>query len=144
MTMPELEPMNRTEALLAGEDLEPTNRLEYFLKEAGSGGGGGGSFVIQAVGEATLDNTTIVMQTNKTITDIQALYDPVTMAQTQPVFLCLPKVDDEEAPYYSYQGGQTFVMASTGGGGSYNVGNYNYWLDFDQQTGKVLLKAAWK
>lgn len=41
MTMPELEPMNRTEALLAGEDLEPTNRLEYFLKEAGSGGGGG-------------------------------------------------------------------------------------------------------
>lgn len=42
MTMPELEPMNRTEALLAGEDLEPTNRLEYFLKQAGSGGGGGG------------------------------------------------------------------------------------------------------
>lgn len=37
--MPDLTPMNRTEALLAGEDLEPTNRLEYFLKEAGSGGG---------------------------------------------------------------------------------------------------------
>ena len=42
--MPEdLTPMNRREALLAGEDLEPMNREEWFLKKAGSGGGGGSS-----------------------------------------------------------------------------------------------------
>ena len=33
-----LTPLNRTEAILSGEDLTPTNRLEYFLKEAASGG----------------------------------------------------------------------------------------------------------
>lgn len=32
-------PYNRLERILAGEDLEPTNRLEYFAKEAASGGG---------------------------------------------------------------------------------------------------------
>lgn len=32
-------PYNRMERILAGEDLEPTNRLEYFAKEAASGGG---------------------------------------------------------------------------------------------------------
>lgn len=43
MTMPDLTPMNRTEAILAGEDLEPTNRLEYFLKNAAGGSSGGGN-----------------------------------------------------------------------------------------------------
>lgn len=33
-------PYNRLERILAGEDLEPTNRLEYFAKEAAGGGGG--------------------------------------------------------------------------------------------------------
>lgn len=32
-------PYNRLERILAGEDLEPTNRLEYFAKEAAGGGG---------------------------------------------------------------------------------------------------------
>lgn len=37
-----IEPYNRAERILSGEDLEPTTRLEYFMKEAASGGGGGG------------------------------------------------------------------------------------------------------
>lgn len=39
MALENLEPENRVERLLSGADLEPANRLEYFLKQAGSGGG---------------------------------------------------------------------------------------------------------
>lgn len=38
MALENLSPVVREERLLAGEDLEPANRLEYFLKQAGSGG----------------------------------------------------------------------------------------------------------
>lgn len=38
MALENLEPENRIERLLSGEDLEAANRLEYFLKQAGSGG----------------------------------------------------------------------------------------------------------
>lgn len=37
------EASNRIEKILAGADIEPSNRLEYFLKLRVSGGGGGGS-----------------------------------------------------------------------------------------------------
>lgn len=40
MALENLSPIVREERLLAGEDLEPANRLEYFLKQAGSGGSG--------------------------------------------------------------------------------------------------------
>lgn len=40
MALENLSPVVREERLLAGEDLEPANRLEYFLKQAGSGGSG--------------------------------------------------------------------------------------------------------
>lgn len=39
MSLENLSPIVRSERLLAGEDLEPVTRLEYFLKQAGSGGG---------------------------------------------------------------------------------------------------------
>lgn len=39
MALENLTPENRVERLLSGADLEPANRLEYFLKQAGSGGG---------------------------------------------------------------------------------------------------------
>lgn len=41
MALENLTPENRVESLLSGVDLEPANRLEYFLKQAGSGGGSG-------------------------------------------------------------------------------------------------------
>lgn len=41
MALENLSPVVREERLLAGEDLEPVTRLEYFLKQAGSGGGNG-------------------------------------------------------------------------------------------------------
>lgn len=37
MALENLTPENRVERLLSGSDLEPANRLEYFLKQAGSG-----------------------------------------------------------------------------------------------------------
>lgn len=40
--MPNIEPITRQEKILAGEDIKPITRMEYFLKEAASGGGGGG------------------------------------------------------------------------------------------------------
>lgn len=40
MALENLSPIVREERLLAGEDLEPATRLEYFLKQAGSGGSG--------------------------------------------------------------------------------------------------------
>lgn len=38
MALENLSPIVREERLLAGVDLEPATRLEYFLKQAGSGG----------------------------------------------------------------------------------------------------------
>lgn len=49
MALENLSPIVREERLLAGEDLEPANRLEYFLKQAGSGGGGSGSVEYEPV-----------------------------------------------------------------------------------------------
>lgn len=40
--MEKIYPITRQEKILAGKDIEPITRLEYFLKQAGSGGGGGG------------------------------------------------------------------------------------------------------
>ncbi len=39
--MDNLTPITKKERLLAGEDLDPVTRFEYFLKKAGQGGGGG-------------------------------------------------------------------------------------------------------
>lgn len=39
--MEKIYPITRQEKILAGKDIEPITRLEYFLKQAGSGGGGG-------------------------------------------------------------------------------------------------------
>lgn len=41
MALENLTPENRVERLLSGADIEPATRLEYFLKQAGSGGGDG-------------------------------------------------------------------------------------------------------
>lgn len=38
-----IEPYTRLERILAGQDIEPYNRLEHFAKQAASGGGGGSS-----------------------------------------------------------------------------------------------------
>lgn len=40
MALENLTPENRVERLLSGADLDPATRLEYFLKQAGSGGSG--------------------------------------------------------------------------------------------------------
>jgi len=53
MAIENLTPENRVERLLSGADLEPANRLEYFLKQAGSGGGGGGSVYSPVLAQTT-------------------------------------------------------------------------------------------
>ena len=51
MSLENLEPATRIEAILDGEDIAPATRLEYFLAKAAEGGGGGGgaAFVINKV-----------------------------------------------------------------------------------------------
>lgn len=49
MALENLTPENRVERLLSGADLDPATRLEYFLKQAGSGGGGSGSVEYEPV-----------------------------------------------------------------------------------------------
>lgn len=43
--MEKIYPITRQEKILAGKDIEPITRMEYFLKQAGSGGGSGGGGV---------------------------------------------------------------------------------------------------
>lgn len=38
-----LEPITRKEKIIAGKDLQPVTRMEFFLKAYGGGGSGGGS-----------------------------------------------------------------------------------------------------
>ena len=38
-----LEPITRQEQIIAGKDLQPVTRMEFFLKAYGGGGSGGGS-----------------------------------------------------------------------------------------------------
>jgi hypothetical protein len=96
MTMPELEPMNRTEALLAGEDLEPTNRLEYFLKEAGSGGGCVPAPTSSDVGKALIvedssDSTEIIPSQAVTVTQTER---PVALQNADTDYLMAMKDGD--------------------------------------------------
>lgn len=53
MALENLSPIVREERLLAGEDLEPANRLEYFLKQAGSGGSGSAVFDFVIINNGT-------------------------------------------------------------------------------------------
>lgn len=47
-----MEPITRKEKILAGEDIQPITRLEYFLKECVGGGGGGSSLPSYDSGDA--------------------------------------------------------------------------------------------
>lgn len=46
----EMTPITRLEGILAGQDIQPITRLEYFLKQyaGGGSGGGAGAFVVNA------------------------------------------------------------------------------------------------
>ena len=115
-------PKNRNEAILSGADIEPVNRLEYFLKEAASGGaipapteddagkvpvanndgtaswqtpsGGGGVLVVKATGACTLSSGTWSVGVDKTAAEIEAAALTATLAIYAPEFT-------EESPYYS-------------------------------------------
>ena len=55
----ELEPITRKEKIIAGKDLQPVTRMEFFLKAYGGGGGGGGG------------SADAVLYTAQTLTDEQ-------------------------------------------------------------------------
>ena len=42
----ELEAITRQEQIIAGKDLQPVTRMEFFLKAYGGGGSGGGGGVL--------------------------------------------------------------------------------------------------
>lgn len=41
-----LEPITRQEQIIAGKDLQPVTRMEFFLKAYGGGGSGGGALIV--------------------------------------------------------------------------------------------------
>lgn len=62
-------PVTRAEHILAGEDIEPVTRIEFFMKEAASGGGGG-----------DIDVESLTATENKTYTAPEGkAYSPVTV-----------------------------------------------------------------
>lgn len=82
-----IEPYNRAERILSGEDLEPTTRLEYFMKEAASGGGGGGEKeIFRLVADAQTQE--LYLDDGKTFSDIDSAYqagkDIVIMDEGRP------------------------------------------------------------
>lgn len=56
-----LEPITRQEQIIAGKDLQPVTRMEFFLKAYGGGGSGGGVTTLHinvtAVNRATMEPT---------------------------------------------------------------------------------------
>ena len=69
-----LEPITRQEQIIAGKDLQPVTRMEFFLKayggggSGGSGGGSGGAFVVTI----TKDGGTGAYSADKTFEEISA------------------------------------------------------------------------
>lgn len=64
--MSELTPITRTEAIIAGQDLEPKTRLEHFLKEYGGGGGGD---VPQGLVQQVNENTANIAENTEDIAE---------------------------------------------------------------------------
>ena len=75
----ELEPITRKEKIIAGKDLQPVTRMEFFLKAYGGGGsgGGGGGVLIVNLTEAPEGGSLVA---DKTVAEI------IAAARTQLVF----------------------------------------------------------
>ena len=75
----ELEAITRQEQIIAGKDLQPVTRMEFFLKAYGGGGsgGGGGGVLIVNITKNPEDDSLVA---DKTVADI------VAAARTQLVF----------------------------------------------------------
>ena len=70
----ELEAITRQEQIIAGEDLQPVTRMEFFLKAYGGGGSGGGGEIttlhinVTAINRETMEAT---FTADKTPTEMQ-------------------------------------------------------------------------
>ena len=75
----ELEAITRQEQIIAGKDLQPVTRMEFFLKAYGGGGsgGGGGSVLIVNITKNPEDDSLVA---DKTVAEI------IAAARTQLVF----------------------------------------------------------
>ena len=75
----ELEAITRQEQIIAGKDLQPVTRMEFFLKAYGGGGsgGGGGGVLIVNITKNPEDDSLVA---DKTVAEI------VAAARTQLVF----------------------------------------------------------
>ena len=71
--MSDLTPITRKESIIAGENLDPVTREEWFLKHYGGGGGGGSSSVAFIRGTKSTDNSTVTLE--KSYTEIKAMIE---------------------------------------------------------------------
>lgn len=172
--MPDLTPMNRTEAILAGEDLEPTNRLEYFLKQAGSGGGstpslpaedgnynlniadgtaswqtasGGGelqALTIYATGTAQESSGSILVPTNLTSQIVSETLFDSDTGRQLVPVFIAAPAFSGTSPYYTYEDGTYFRFVTNLGSETYNVGAYTVALLSNPGTGDLYLQATLK
>lgn len=108
-----IEPYNRAERILSGEDLEPTTRLEYFMKEAASGGGGGGGsavvYIRSAPGGYFVDYDAKI-PVDKSISEILSGIDQTNLGFTKVFFVELPVVIFDEEPVYTSNGGKVVML----------------------------------
>ena len=68
----ELEPITRQEKIIAGKDLQPVTRMEFFLKAYGGGGSGGGGGVFHV--NLTPTNVENQYSADKTFDEIVAAH----------------------------------------------------------------------
>lgn len=83
-----------------------------------------------ATGTATAAEDRIIVQTNLTVADL--LWDPISDRQITPVIVALPEFS-LTSPYYSYEEGTHFYLASNFMAESYKVGSFDVHAISDQQ-----------
>ena len=122
----ELEAITRQEQIIAGKDLQPVTRMEFFLKTYGGGGSGGG---VQSDWNQN-DSTQPDYVKNRTHYEESIYTDYVlNMSGTQITGFSMPEVG--ETVTVKINGVESVETVKTGTSGS--LGNYTYIgnIDFD-------------
>lgn len=110
--MPDLEPIIRKEMIIAGEDLEPITREEWFLKKYAGGGSGGSEQIMFISGEASQDKSHVTL--NKTFDEI---YDFVKNSNKIAVII---------VPNLVFSGNNYFLLSNVYNGSSTYPASLNF------------------
>lgn len=109
----ELEAITRQEQIIAGKDLQPVTRMEFFLKAYGGGGSGGGVLIVN-ITNSPEDGSLVA---DKTIAEI------IAAAHTQLVFAQYSAAD------------------TSGNGGSYVISGPLACIQTERRDGKEMTRV---